>query len=373
MGWLVRLAPGVVLTMLGTGLWANEGISFSRDVQPILAKNCFACHGPDDAQSGFALHDRDLALAATDSGEPALVPGEPEKSELIRRVLSADAGERMPPEGKPLSDREVQILRNWVAQGAQYEKHWAFVPRGRPEPPTVSDAAWGANPIDRFILARLEAKGLAPAPRAERGVLARRLYFDLTGLPPTLDELQEFLEDTRPGAYERLVDKLLASPRYGEKWARHWLDVVRYAESNSFERDNPKPFVWKYRDYVIRSLNDDKPYDQFVREQLAGDELDEVTSQSITATGYYRLGTWDDEPADKLQAKYDDLDNIVSTTGQAFLGLTVGCARCHDHKIDPVPQTDYYGMLAFFADVTPYGDRGDEVTNNQWDLSADPG
>ena len=175
----------------------------------------------------------------------------------------------------------------------------------------------------------------------------RRVYYDVTGLPPTLEEMAEFVADDRPDAYERLVDRLLASPRYGEKWARHWLDVVRYAETNSFERDAAKPFAWKYRDYVIRSLNDDKPYDQFVMEQLAGDELDEVTPDSITATGYYRLGTWDDEPADPLQSKYDDLDNIVSTTGQGFLGLTVGCARCHDHKIDPFPQSNYYGLLSF--------------------------
>lgn len=345
-------------------------VSFARDVQPLLASRCFACHGPDTSESGLALHERDAALVATAAGEPAIVAGDPNASELIRRVTSHDEGERMPPEGKPLSDGEVAILRAWISAGARYEKHWAFVPPRKEPPPQVAAKNKVANPIDAYIIARLEAKGLEPAPQAEKRVLARRVYFDVTGLPPKPEEMAEFLADDRPNAYEELVDRLLASPRYGEKWGRHWLDVVRYAETNSFERDAAKPFVWKYRDYVIRSLNEDKPYDQFVREQLAGDELDEVTVDSITATGYYRLGTWDDEPADPLQARYDDLDNIVSTTGQAFLGLTVGCARCHDHKIDPVPQTDYYGMLAFFADVTPYGTREDQQSNSQLDLSG---
>ncbi|MEQ8211599.1 MAG: DUF1549 and DUF1553 domain-containing protein [Lacipirellulaceae bacterium] len=233
-------------------------------------------------------------------------------------------------------------------------EHWAFVPPKKHEVPAVQNETWVANPIDDFILAKLESQGLTPAYRAKKQVLARRLYYDVIGLPPTPEQLRTFSNDDRPDAYERLVNDLLASPHYGEKWARHWLDVVRYGESNSFERDAPKPYVWKYRDYVIRAFNEDRPYDQFVLEQLAGDQLAPPTTESITATGFYRLGTWDDEPADPLQAKYDDLDNILSTTSQAFLGLTIGCARCHDHKIDPIPQTDYYGMLAFFADVTPY-------------------
>ncbi len=335
---------------------ADEKISYSRQIQPLLAARCFACHGPDDAESGLALHEEKLAHAEPDSGTMAIVPGRPDESELLRRVATDDEWERMPPEGEPLKPAEIELLRKWIAQGGEYEKHWAFERPQRADPPEVQNTDWVANPIDAFVLAKLEAAGLEPAPPADRRVLARRVYYDLTGLPPTLAELEEFLNDDRPDAYEQLVDKLLASPRYGEKWARHWLDLVRYAESNSFERDSPKPYVWKYRDYVIRSLNEDKPYDQFVREQLAGDELEEVTTETMTATGYYRLGTWDDEPADPLQARYDDLDNIVSTTGQAFLGLTVGCARCHDHKIDPMPQTDYYSLLSFFADVTPYGE-----------------
>lgn len=340
-------------------------------VQSILAARCFACHGPDQAESGLALHEQALAHAEADSGLHAIVPGSPAESELLNRVTSSDEYERMPPEGEPLDPGEVEILRQWIVDGAKYEKHWAFVAPQRRSPPVVEESGWVRNPIDSFILHRLEQQGLVPSPPAQRGVLARRLYYDLTGLPPSVDELDAFLNDTRPDAYERLVDKLLSSPKYGEKWARHWLDVVRYAESNSFERDSTKPYAWKYRDYVIRSLNEDKPYDQFVREQLAGDELEEVTKASITATGYYRLGTWDDEPADPLQARYDDLDSIVSTTGQAFLGLTFGCARCHDHKIEPMPQTDYYRLLAFFADVTPYAlpHKRDAKLHSLWDCS----
>ncbi|MEQ8847761.1 PSD1 and planctomycete cytochrome C domain-containing protein [Botrimarina sp.] len=344
-------------------------VDYASEVAPLLTRRCFACHGPDLAESGLALHEADLALAETDSGLRAIMPGDPHNSELLRRVASEEDWQRMPPEGEPLSADEVDVLRRWIASGAEFEKHWAFEPRQRVAPPAVQGEGWVSNPIDRFILARLEAAGVEPSPQADRRTLIRRLSYDLIGLPPTPAEVEAFVADDRPDAYERLVDELLASPHYGENWARHWLDVVRYAETNSFERDAAKPNAWKYRDYVIRSLNEDKPYEQFVREQLAGDELDEVTEESIIATGYYRLGVWDDEPADPLQAKYDELDDLVSTTSQAFLGLTVGCARCHDHKIDPIPQTDYYGMVALLADVTPYGTRGDEATNSQWDLS----
>lgn len=347
----------------------SEASGYAQDVLPILSKRCFACHGPDEAQGNLSLDTRDGALVETDSGEPAVVPGDAGASELVRRITSTEDWERMPPEGEPLSAEEVETLRRWIDSGAVYEKHWAFAPRTKPSPPEVENAAWVRNPIDRFLLSKLEKAGLKPSAEADRRTLVRRLYYDLIGLPPTPEQVEAFVSDERPDAYERLVDELLASPHHGEKWGRHWLDLVRYGETNSFERDGKKPNAWKYRDYVIESFNDDKPYDRFVYEQLAGDELDEPTEESITATGFYRLGIWDDEPADPLQAKYDELDNLVSTTSQAFLGLTIGCARCHDHKIDPIPQTDYYGMVAFFADVTPYGTREDERTNNQWDLS----
>ena len=202
--------------------------------------------------------------------------------------------------------------------------------------PAVKQAGWVRNPIDAFILARLEAQGLTPAPAASKAALLRRAYFDLIGLPPTPEEVDAFLADDRPTAFAEVIDRLLASERYGERWARHWLDVVRFAETNSFERDGPKPNAWRFRDYVIQSFNQDKPYDQFIREQLAGDEMPQATSEQLIATGFYRLGLWDDEPADRLLARFDGLDDLVTTTAQGFMGLTVNCARCHDHKIDPI-------------------------------------
>jgi hypothetical protein len=345
-------------------------VSFAADIKPILARRCFACHGPDVEIGGLRLHQQAAALAELESGGRAIVPGRTDESLLLARVSAEDEIERMPPEGEPLSPQEIAAFRHWIAQGAKWEQHWAFVPPKVHSPPPAQQSAWVANPIDSFILAKLESAGLQPAPSADKRTLVRRAFYGITGLPPTSDQLDELLNDESPDAFEQLVDKLLASPHYGEHWTRHWLDLVRYAETNSFERDGVKQNAWKYRDYVIRSLNDDKPYDQFLREQLAGDELDTVTEDSIIATGYYRLGIWDDEPADPVQLRYDEWDDIISTTSQVMLGLTIGCARCHDHKIDPIPQADYYGLLAFLADVTPYGTRGDETTNSQWDLSS---
>jgi mono/diheme cytochrome c family protein len=350
----------------------DKPVSFAREVKPLLARRCFACHGPQVGEGGLRLDDPQTALAELDSGLHAIIPGNTGDSALLYRVSSKDELERMPPEGKPLTADEVDVLRRWIKQGAKFEKHWAFVPPQRHEPPAVNNnKGWIQNPIDAFILKGLDDASLKPAPPAAKRMLVRRAYFDLTGLPPTEQQLEDFLADDRADAWPRLIDELLASPHYGERWARHWLDVVRFAETNSYERDGLKPNAWKYRDYVIRSLNDDKPYDQFLREQLAGDELDEVTNDSIIATGYYRLGVWDDEPADAEQARFDEWDDIISTTSQGMLGLTVACARCHDHKIDPIPQADYYGLLAFFADVTPYGVRGqDQDDNNQWDMAS---
>jgi hypothetical protein len=340
-------------------------------VKPLLARRCFACHGPETGEGGLHLDDPQSAFAELDSGAHAIVPGDVESSELLTRVTSEDEVMRMPPEGNPLTSDEIDILKRWISEGAEWRKHWAFIPPEHHEPPAVKNQAWVANPIDAFILSGLEEAGLTPVAPADKRTLARRAYFNLVGLPPTPEQLEKFIKDGRPDAWERLVDELLASEHYGEQWARHWLDLVRFAETNSFERDGRKPNAWKYRDYVIRSLNADKPYDQFVKEQLAGDELDEITHDSITATGYYRLGIWDDEPADPVQARADEKDDLVSTTGQVFLGLTLGCARCHDHKIDPIPQRDYFGMVSFFADVTPYGERGDENTNSQWTIESD--
>lgn len=362
----------LLLPALGpAGVSAQDGakVDFGRDVKPILARRCFACHGPDKAEAGLSFAEKESVFAELESGLRAVVPAKIEESELLRRVSAEDEAERMPPEGKPLSPGEIETLRRWVEKGAEWEAHWSFRQPEPVTPPAVKDESWVRTPIDRFLLARLEAAGLKPAPEADRRRLIRRATFDMTGLPPTPEEVEAFAADADPRAYEKLIERLLDSPQYGEKWARQWLDLVRYAETNSFERDGPKPNAWRYRDYVIKSFNDDKPYDRFVIEQLAGDELPDKTNETIIATGYYRLGIWDDEPADPLQARYDELDDIVSTTGQAFLGLTTGCARCHDHKIDPIPTADYYGLLAFFHEIQPYGTRADENSWSQTDLS----
>jgi hypothetical protein len=224
--------------------------------------------------------------------------------------------------------------------------HWAFQPARRPAVPNVNDGAWVRNPIDAFILSRLEAKSWKPAGAAKPPALMRRMYLDIAGLPPTLEEQNALLRDTATDAFDRLVDDLLSRPAYGERWGRHWLDLVRYAESNGYERDGAKPSVWRYRDYVIRSFNEDKPYDRFLLEQLAGDELDDANSESVTGLGYYRLGPWDDEPADPAEDRFDQLDDIVGTTSQVFLGLTLQCARCHNHKFEPLTTLDYYRLTA---------------------------
>lgn len=350
---------------------SGDEVDFSRQIQPLLARRCFACHGPDHAEAGLRFTDREAALTAAESGQAVIVPGNAHASSLIARLVSQDDAERMPPEGERLTESEVDLFRRWIDQGAEWSKHWAFEPLSQPTPPEVDDPLWNQNPIDPFIYRSLADVGLKPSPPADRRTLIRRAYYDLIGLPPSADQVAAFMADEDPQAYEKLIDSLLDSPHYGERWARHWLDLVRFAETNSFERDGAKPNAWKYRDYVIRSFNQDKPYPQFVREQLAGDELDLVTPESRTATGFYRLGIWDDEPADPLQARYDELDDIVTTVGQVFLGLTIDCARCHDHKIDPIPQKDYYSLLAFLGDVTPYGTRGHQTANNQLDISPE--
>ncbi len=353
----------------GIGLSADE-VDFATTVQPLLAKRCFSCHGPDKQEGGLRLDIREKALGKTDSEKPAIVPGKSLESELLRRVTSENDSERMPPEGAPLKRSDVDALGQWIDAGAVYTAHWAFQPIGQPVPPEVDHDAWLAAPLDAFIVKRLEAKHLAPSPPAAPADLVRRVYLDTIGLPPSPEIVAELTSSWSDDAYGRLVDRLLADPAFGDRWARNWLDVVRFAETNSFERDGVKPNAWKYRDWVIASINSDKPYDQFVREQIAGDELDQVTTESLTATGFYRLGIWDDEPADPLQARFDEYDDIVSTTGQAFLALTINCARCHDHKIDPISQQDYYSLVAFMRDVTSYGDRGNQTANNQIEITG---
>ena len=354
--WIATSCAVAVLFSFGQRAGAEDGnpagqVDFAREVQPILAKRCYKCHGSGEAEGGLRLHTREAAVADLDSGEVAVVPGKARASAMVHRISAEDENDRMPPEGKPLSDEEIAVIRRWIDQGAQWGKHWAFTKVQRPAEPKVSDAKWVSNPIDTFVFSGLDNANLKPAPPAGKVELLRRAYYDVIGLPPTPEEVDAFLADESPDAFEKVVDRLLDSPHYGEKWARHWLDLVRYAETNGYERDNPKDNVWKYRDYIIQALNDDKPYDDFVIDQLAGDEREQATAESITATGFYRLGLWDDEPVDREQAYYDGLDDVVVTSTQAFLGLTVGCARCHDHKLDPIPQTDYYRMMAFFHNL----------------------
>ena len=332
----------------------------------------------------LALISRASILKGGDSG--AAIDLEDHTSSLLLEAINYQLYE-MPPDGK-LPQEKIDILTKWVKMGAPWtaesankmvesdgkqmepevnaetKQFWSFQKVQRPVVPKVKNGDWVSNEVDHFILARLEEKHLSPAKQASKQSLIRRAYYDLIGLPPTPEEVEAFVANDSTDAYEKLIDQLLASPHYGEKWGRHWLDLVRYAESNSFERDGTKPYVWRYRDYVIRAFNKDKPYDQFLIEQLAGDEMPNATSEQIIATGYYRLGQWDDEPADPKLALFDDLDDILATTSQAMMGLTVNCARCHNHKIDPIRTEDYYSMLAFFRNVRRYGVRAHETVLN---------
>ncbi len=328
---------------------------FETKVRPVLVKRCGSCHGAEKPGGGLRLTSRAALLTGGGRGS-ALRPGSPEESLLLRAVTYADPALKMPPGGR-LAEAEIGALRAWIRAGAPWPAEgkgggdgplWSAQPVHMPAIPGVGRPEWVRNPIDAFILHGLERHGMRPAPPASRRELIRRATFDLTGLPPTPEEVDAFLADARPDAYERLVDRLLASPRYGERWARYWLDLVRYADSNGYERDAEKPYSWKYRDYVIASLNRDKPYHRFVVEQLAGDELPDRSEETVTATGFLRLGTWDDEPNDPVDYQYERLDDLVHVTSTAFLGLTVRCARCHDHKFDPIPQTDYYALGAAF-------------------------
>ena len=342
---------------------ARAEVSFSREIQPILAAKCLKCHGPDKAEAGLRLNEESVAKKSLESGATAVTSGRPEASELVRRIESS-GDDRMPPEGKPLSPREQELLRKWISEGAKWEGSWFLQPLPANIKPSSQNDAWVKNPIDAFVLERLNNVGLSPALPADKIALCRRAYYDLTGLPPTSEQLDAFLSDTNPQAFAMLVDQLLASPQYGEHWARKWLDVVRYAETNSFERDGAKPHVWKYRDYVIRALNQDKPFNQFIIEQLAGDELFPGHVDALTATGIYRLGVWDDEPADRDLAFYDGMDDLVTTIGQGFMGLTFNCARCHDHKVDPISQQDYYQLVAFVRNITPMATVGSSIEEN---------
>jgi cytochrome c553 len=344
---------------------------FETKVRPLLAAHCSNCHAAEtNSKGGLRVDDRNGLLQGGNRG-PAVVPGHPEKSLLLRAVRHAAPGPKMPP-SKRLSDEQIAVLERWVKDGAawpavklpasfgrpsaKYEKlrkeHWAWQPLRPATPPAVRDAGWPRSDIDRFVLARLDEKGLAPVADADRATLLRRLTFDLTGLPPAPGLADGFLRDRSPGGYEKLVDRLLASPAFGERWGRHWLDVARYAESTGPSRNVPYPHAWRYRDYVLDGFNRDKPYDQFLLEQVAGDLLPAGSAaeraEHLVATGFLAVGGKDVNQRFKVRFVMDNIDEQIDTLGRAVLGLTVGCARCHDHKFDPIPTTDYYALAGIF-------------------------
>jgi mono/diheme cytochrome c family protein len=371
------LFVGVCLTALGIAAFPQltttaAAADVDAEARSILTANCLKCHGPAKQKGGLRFDSREGALAKGESGETAIVPGRPAASELIRRVSVRDAAVRMPPGDTSLTVSQIETLRKWIEAGAAWpragtgavttgrseltvsdedRRHWAFQPLRKVDLP-AAPAGRVRTPIDRFILAGLAAKRLTPAPPADARILIRRVTFDLTGLPPTPDEVEAFVKAADPeAAYLALVDRLLASPHFGERWGRHWLDVARYADSGGYESDIDRPTAYHYRDFVIKALNDDMPFDEFVRRQLAGDEYAPDDPTAVAATGFLAAGPSEflsDNllEEERLRQRYNELDDTVSTTGAALLGLTVGCARCHDHKFDPIPTRDYYRLLA---------------------------
>jgi len=343
---------GVFGLFLGSGLAVRggDGLEFNRDVRPILSDHCFACHGPDANQrkAKLRLDVRENALE-----KKVIVPGDMGASELIRRIVHADIDERMPPAAtkKPLSAKQVEILKRWVSSGAEYTPHWAWVAPLRPALPEVANGDWTRNAIDRFVLARLEKDGLEPSAEAGRRTLIRRLSFDLTGLPPSLEEVAAFLADASPGAYENLVDRLLGSPRFGERMAQHWLDLARYADSDGYHDDTTRA-MWPFRDYVIRSFNQNKPFDVFTREQIAGDQIPGATLEQKIGSAFHRNGPTSSEGGanpEEYRVKY--AVDRVNTTATVWLGVTLQCTECHDHKFDPFTQREFYQLFAFFDQV----------------------
>ena len=366
----IALLAVVILARPATHAAATEPavVDFTRDVRPILERSCAKCHGVEKQKGGLRFDRRKEALGASDSGKKAIVPGKAGESELIRRVESADADERMPPKSDPLTRDEIKTFRAWIDSGANWpdagemasagrgelvvtdedRRHWAYRPLANSPIPDVKEGAWCQTPVDRFIVAALEERGLRPNPRADRRTLIRRVYFDMLGLPPAPEEVEAFATDPRSMADDELVEKLLMSPHYGERWGRHWLDVARYADSDGLESDADRPNAYHYRDFVIRALNDDLPYQTFVRWQLAGDEYEPDNSQALAATGFLVAAPTEvltvPMEEEKLRLRFNELDDMAVATVSAFLGLTLGCARCHDHKFDAIPTRDYYRL-----------------------------
>ena len=371
-GRIVTLGLSISIGLATGAISSAAEPDFEREIRPIFNAHCVKCHGAEKSQGGLRLDSAAGAFLPTDSGVPAIVPHKAAESELLSRVSAEDADLRMPPEGDPLSVAEVDVLRRWIAAGAAWPaekaapKHWAWVAPKTPQLPPVQNEDWVRNPVDRFVLARLEKEKLAPSPEADAAALCRRLHFDLIGLPPSPAEVAEFVaayespdRTKREQAYASLVDKLLASPQFGERWARHWLDLARYADSNGFQRDGFRT-MWAYRDWVVDAFNRNLPFDQFVVDQMAGDLRPDATDASRIATGFHRCTTVNVEAGtDPEENRVLAVVDRVNTTGTVFLGATIACAQCHNHKYDPFTQVDYYRLLAYFnnteAEITPNG------------------
>jgi cytochrome c553 len=385
----LRLGLGILLVSLSVNFNsanAEEGAAerlFEDRIAPLLTARCVRCHQGDETQGDVRLTQADQVIDGQGDGW-LVVPGKPAESYLLDVISGAEPS--MPKSGEPLTAAEVEAVRNWIAAGAPWPKDrtlrddpldwWSLRPLTRPELPelSASDEAWARNPIDRFIIAKLREKTLAPSPEADRRTLIRRLSFDLVGLPPTPERIEEFVNDSDPAAYERLVDELLASPHHGERWARHWLDVVHYGDTHGFDKDKVRPHAWPYRDYVIRSLNEDKPYHRFVREQIAGDHFSPMSADGVVAMGFLAAGPFDfvgqievrDGTLEKRRVRNLDRDDMVATTMNTFVSLTVQCARCHNHKFDPIQQEEYYRLQAVFAGI----DRADRPYEVSPDVSS---
>lgn len=356
-----------VLLLFCARVSAAESVSYNRDIRPILAANCFDCHGPDEGhrKAKLRLDDPESAFRDRD-GMQAIAPGHPEASESVRRLLTKDADDVMPPPktGRTLTRQQIDLVRRWIGEGARYEKHWAFTPITRPQPPEPPAGMEVPQAIDRFVLARLQREGLKPAPSADPYALLRRVSLDLTGLPPTVEEADRFAADPSPAAYEQVVDRLLASPRFGEHWARMWMDLARYADTKGYEKDQPRT-IWRYRDWLIDAFNTDMPLDRFTTEQLAGDLLPDAMPAQRLATAFHRNTMCNDEGGtDDEEFRVTAVKDRVDTTVQVWMGLTMGCAKCHSHKYDPISHADYYRFYALFNQTADH-DRPDDTPTEE--------
>lgn len=379
---------------------SGEKVDFVRDIQPIFQQTCLKCHGPETQKNSYRLDAKSIALTGGDYHAPNIIPGKSSESPLIRFVSGQDEKLKMPPKGERLTAKQIALLRTWIDQGAVWPESssvkledkrdwWSLKPLVKPGVPKVQGSKFKLqNPIDAFVVAKLVEKGLPQSPEADRRTLIRRLYFDLIGLPPKPEEIEAFIADKDPQAYEKLVDRLLASPQYGERWARHWLDVVHYGDTHGYDKDKPRPNAWPYRDYVIRAFNEDKPYARFVQEQIAGDIMYPGTRDGIEALGFIAAGPWDfighaevpESKTDGKIARHLDRDDMVANTMQTFSSLTASCAQCHNHKFDPISQEDYYSLQAVFAaldrtDKKYFSDAGltkrfNDLENQQSELTA---